>query len=145
MNHTSRSLDFVWQCGSSLGGCFCIPTCHAATALLNNAKTRRRAHAHGGASQLKPYLSVLCILAECAAVKVCADGDEPDKSAQVGRKLTRRVFVFPFQDLQMPLCEPAQREATSRVEGTIMVEGRGVTSGPRHPPAAACYRAGEKQ
>lgn len=49
-------------------------------------------HTHGGASQLKPYLSALCILDECAAVKVCADGDEPDKSAQVGRKLTRRVF-----------------------------------------------------
>lgn len=120
MKRTSRSLDFVWQRGSPLGGCFCIPACHAATALLNNAKTRRRAHAHAGASQLKPYLSVLCILAECAAVKVCADGDGPDKSAQVGQKLTRCVFS-PFQELQMPLCKPAQREATSRVEGTIVV------------------------
>ncbi|TWW75814.1 hypothetical protein D4764_13G0004760, partial [Takifugu flavidus] len=47
-------------------------------------------------------------------------------------------------ELQMPLCEPAQREATSRVEGTIVVEGEGgVTSGPRHPPAAACYRAAQ--
>lgn len=38
--------NFVSQCGFSLGGCFCIPACHAATALLNNVKTRRREHTH---------------------------------------------------------------------------------------------------